>query len=113
VLQPADQVFYLASAQFRTRIDQRRLVVECLLRSGQPVNGRRNIALMQFHRFLEYGGNTQSRRSDSSGVSFPADLRRANVRSGIPMIEASKEPDTPLFDSRASNALNGKPRSSC
>ena len=54
----------------------------------------------------------RSGRSDSSGVSLRETLRRARVRSGIPIVAASRDKASPLRDSNFCNVLKEKPRSS-
>ena len=52
----------------------------------------------------------RSNLSDSSGASLPAVLRRARVRSGMPMIDASKETAKPLLNSKVCKVAKEKPR---
>jgi hypothetical protein len=54
-----------------------------------------------------------SRRSDSSGASLPAALRRATVRSGMPRIEMSTASATPEFASNRRRESKGNPSSNC
>src|SRR6266496_5339056 len=56
-----------------------------------------------------YTEERRSNFSDSSEVKRPEDLRRAKVRGGMPMIDATSESETPERDWKIRNAWNENP----